>query len=195
MTDEKHDTISETSTDLGERVIGEIGSLHQELAEIRELLNRGHSVERAVEEYRYLPHDVENVFRWGFIGAWRKGRASCVHVTTTSEDDFFNDPDCSPENVAALATAFTNPNTIRVCTYLFHNGGSTREELQSKLNLSHEELDAAVVPLLEWRFVVWKDNRLDPRDSELNRQGVNYAITLMAMAKTAFAYKDRQVRK
>lgn len=195
MADEKQHTISEIKTDVDEGVMRSIGSLRNELSEIRELLHRGHSLERAVEEYRYLPLDVENAFRWGFIGAWRKGLAATVHIHTTSEDDFFDDPDCVPENVAALAAAFTNPHTIAVCTHLFRSGENTREALRSTCGLSDTELDAAVEPLVEWHFARWTDDRLEHSEPELNGQGVNYAITLIAMVKTAFAYKDRQERK
>lgn len=197
MNEETQNTVNEMDVELGERVVEEIGSIHEELSYIRELLNRGHSVDKAVEEYRYLPVDLKDAFRWGFIGAWHNGRNACVHVTTDSKDKFFDDPDCAPENVAALAAVYSNPNTIKVCLYLFHNRATatSSEELLKKLNLNQEELDTAVAPLLAWRFVVWQDDKLNSRGPELNKQGIHYAITLLAMTKTAFGYKDRQVRK
>lgn len=195
MNDENYENKSEMNMELGERVVEEIGSIHKELAHIRELISRGHSLDRAIEEYRYLPPDVEDAFRWGFIGAWGNGRRACVHIHTDSKDKFFDDPDADPEHVAALAAVFSSPNTIRVCLYLFHHRKTDREELEKELNLSSEELDEAVKPLLDWRFVVWKEGKLSHQESELNKQGVNYAVTLLAMTKTAFGYKDRQVHK
>jgi hypothetical protein len=199
MADEKQRTINRTDSGVSEGVMGEIGSLRGELAEVRELLYRGHGLERAIEEYCYLPLDLENPFRWGFIGSWGKGaRNSCVHVHTSTEEEFFDDADCSPEKVAELAMVFTNPHTVAVCIHLFRKKGQRREEIRRDCGLSDEELDAAVEPLLDWRFAAWEDDRLDyQRDAGpgLNGQGVNYAVTLAAMAQCAVAYKERQEHK
>jgi len=196
MAEEKITSRIEIGNEFGEQVMSEINSLREELVTIRQLLERSHSIDRAIEEYRFLPSNIEKPIRWGFIGAWGKGGSkSVVHAHTTTEDDFFNDPDASEENVAALVAAFTNPNTIKVCRYLFRGGERSREELKKGCSLSDEELDVAVKPLLEWRFVAWKDGRLEHKGPDLNGQGVNYAVTLIGMAKTAFAYKDRQEQK
>jgi len=202
MADEKQRTINRTDSRMGESVMGEIGSLREELAEVRELLYRGHGLERAIEEYGYLPLDLENPFRWGFIGVWGKGtrgaRNCCVHVHTSTEEEFFEDADCSPEKVAELAAVFTNPHTVAVCIHLVRKNRRTREEIRRDCNLSDEELDAAVKPLLDWRFAAWEEERLEYQEDKgpgLNRQGVNYAITLVAMAKCAVAYKERQEHK
>ena len=196
MAEEKITSRIEIGSEFGEQVMSEIGSLREELVTIRQLLERGHSIDRAIEEYRYLPSNQENPIRWGFIGAWGKGGSNCVvHLHTTTEDEYFNDPDTSEENVAALAAAFTNPNTIKVCRYLFRNREHSREEIKKGCNLNDEELDVAVKPLLEWRFVAWKDGILERSGPDLNGQGVNYAVTLIGMTKTAFAYKERQEHK
>jgi len=99
--------------------MNEIGSLREELASIRQLLEREHSLFKAIQEYNYLPSNSENPIRWGFMGVWGKGGSNSAHsIITTTEDAFFNDPQSSDENVAAFATAFTNPGTIKVCKYL-----------------------------------------------------------------------------
>ena len=203
MAEEKITSRIEIGSEFGEQVMSEIGSLREELVTIRQLLERGHSIDRAIEEYRSLPLNVKNPIRWGFLGAWGKGGSNAVtHVHTTTMDDFFNDPDASDENVATLAAVFANPNTIKICRYLFcdrETAENTREysqeELKKGCNLSDEELDAAVKPLLEWRFVAWKDGILERSGPDLNGQGVNYAVTLIGMTKTAFAYKERQEHK
>jgi len=163
----------------GEQVMSEIGSLREELATIRQLLERGHSVKRAVEEYRYLPSNVENPIRWGFIGVWGKGGSNCEYdIFTTTEDKFFDHPYASDENVAAFAKAFTNPNTIKICKYLFRSGKGSREEIKEGCNLSDEKLDAAVSPLLELHLAKWKDG-------SLIQTSHNYVVTLIGMTRSA----------
>ena len=143
-----------------------------------------HSLDRAIEEFCFLPTDIENPIRWGFIGAWEADNPNCVvSVLTTSEDDFFN-PSASDENVAVFAAVFTNPNTIKVCKYLFRNKEHSRENIKTGCNLSDEELDVAVKPLLEWFFVEWKDGKL-----ESVGHGINNVITLVLMARVAFDEK------
>ena len=188
MTDKSEQAISKSESAPGDRVTEEIGSLRRDLNEIRELLHKGHGVDRAVEEFCYLPPHLEEPFRWGFIGAWGRGN-SCVHLHTCEKDEFFADPDCAPENAAALAAVFANPDTIAVCVQLFNGGEATREGLRSSCHLDDAALDRAVAPLLEWRFAEWEEERLEHKSQELNGQGVNYAITLMEMAKTAYRYK------
>ena len=201
MADKEQHMISETQSETSDNVMGQIGSLQRDVAEIRELLYRGHGVNQAVEEYRYMPPDLEDPIRWGFIGVTggKGGSSTCVHVSTTSQDEFFDDPDCAPERVAALALAFSNPHTIAVCRHLFRGGGPTREQIMEGCGLDDAALDEAVAPLLEWRFVIWEGEQLEyrtkPGQYSLNSQGINYAITLIAITKTAFAYKDRQERK
>ena len=185
-----------SSNKFDERVMRDIGSLREELVTIRQLLERGHSLDQAIKEYCYLPSDLKNPIRFGFIGAWGKGGSnSIVHINTNTEDNYFNDPDGSDENVAALAAAFTNPNTIKVCRYLFRNRENSREDIKKGCNLSDEELDVAVKPLLEWRFVAWKDGRLEHSTSDLGEHGVYYAVMLIGFTKSAFAYKERQEQK
>lgn len=198
MAEEKITSRIEIGSEFSEQVMGEISSLREELVTIRQLLERGHSLDQAIKEYCYLPSNLKNPIRFGFIGVWGiAGENNVVHVNTNSEDDYFNDPDGCDENVAALAAAFTNPDTIKVCRYLFRERKHSffREDVKKGCNLSDEELDAAVKPLLEWRFVTWKDGRLEYLGSDLGEHGVHFAIMLIGFTKSAFAYKDRQERK
>lgn len=184
MAEEKITSRIEIDSEFSEQVMRDIGSLREELVTIRELLERGHSLDRAIEEYRYLPSNLKNPFRWGFIGAWGKGGSDyVVSIHTTTEEDFFDDPNASDKNVAALAAALTNPNTIKICRYLFRNKEHSREEIKKGCNLSDEELDAAVKPLLEWHFVHWKDEKLKVE------HGVHYVVTLIEMTKGAISHK------
>lgn len=186
MAEERIQNKIETGDEFSEKVMSEIGSLREELTAIRKLLEREHSLSKAVQEYRALSWGVEKPIRWGFIGAWGKGGSSCAtSVHSTTEEDFFDSPDAGDEGVAAFASAFTDPNTIRICKHVFREGGSSREEIKEACNLSDEELDAAVKPMIEWFFAEWKDGKLETSGPGLNGQGVNYAVTLISMAKVA----------
>jgi len=186
MAEEKVVSRIETSNEFGERVMSEITSLREELAVIRRLLELEHSLDKAIQEYCHLPSGLENPIRWGFIGAWGKGGSNrVVSVHTTSVDGYLDAPDASDEHVAAFAAAFANPNTIKICKYLFRNKECSREEIKKKCNLSDEELDAAVKPLLEWCFAAWRDGKLETSGPGINGHGINYAVTLVGMAKVA----------
>jgi hypothetical protein len=186
MSEEKITSRIEVGSEFGEKVMSEIGSLREELVTIRQLLERGHSVDRAIEEYRYLPLNLKNPIRWGFIGAWRKGGSNIdVDVLTSSEDEFFDHPYASDENVAAFAKAFTNPHTIKVSKYLFRNRERSREEIKKGCNLNDEELDTAVTPLLELHLAKWQDG-------SLIKTSHNYEVTLIGMTKTAFDPEHRK---
>ena len=170
---------TETESEFGDQVMGDISSLREELATIRQLLERGHSVNQAIEEFRYLPSHLENPIRWGFLGVWGKGGKNCeLSIHTTNEEDFFNHPQASDEKVAAFAATFSHPHTIRVCKYLFRHPPPSREELRASCKLSEEEMETALNPLLEGNFVEWQEGRLQ-------RTNPNFALTLMAMAMTA----------
>lgn len=176
----------ETHSEFSEQVMSEIGSLREELAAIRRLLELDHSLRRVMKEYCYLPPDVENPIRWGFMGAWGKGGSSSeMDVLTTSQDEFFDHPHASDENVAAFAKAFTDPNTIKIWKYLFRGGKATREEIMKGCNLTDEELDAAVKPLLEGHFAKWMGGKL-------KRTSHNYVVTLIAMTRTAVSPGHRK---
>ena len=196
----KIDRRIEVTGEFGEQVMQEIGSLREELVTIRQLLERTDAAEvsptstlqRAAQEYRRLPSGDRNAIRWGFMGAWgAAGSQGAAHlgysIMTTTQEDFFDTPRASDENVAAFAAAFTNPNTIGICKYLFRNDypyrndkKATRAEIKQGCNLNDEELDAALKPLLEWSLVEWKDDKL-----EIGPHGVNWAVTLIGMTKQA----------
>ena len=178
-------------TQLTDRVVDEIGSLRSEMAEIRTLLYRGHSLERAMEEFRYVPPGATS-FRWGFMGVWGGGRHSAHSIYTTTEEEYFDHPDARPENAAALAAALSHPPTIAVCVHLFRRGDSTREELQAACCLSADELEVAIAPLLEWRYVRWQEDKLISKGPGLCTQGLNFVVTLVGMARHSVAEQDRR---
>jgi hypothetical protein len=182
MAEEKIISRIEDGSELGERVTQDITSLREELATIRQLLERGHSIDNALAEFRYLPSDLENPIRWGFIGVWGKGGANmAVSVYTTTEEDLFNHPNASDENVAAFAATFAHPHTIKVCKYLFRNPDHSREGIKKGCNLSDEELDAAVKPLLEGHFAEWEEGKL-------KKYCHDFVVTLIAMTRTALEH-------
>lgn len=173
-------------SEFGEGVMSEINSLREELSAIRQLMEREHSLDNAMREYNYLPSNKNNLIRWGFMGAWGSGGSNHAHsVITTPMDEYFDNPPARDENVAAFAAAFTNPSTIKICKYLFRGRGRSREEIKEECKLSDAELDDAVKPLLEWRFVEWENERLENID-----HGLHYVVTLVGMAKIAVAKRD-----
>jgi hypothetical protein len=193
MAEDKIENRTETGDEFSERVMGEIGSLREEITAIRQLMEREHSLDKAVKEYRVLSSSVEKPIRWGFIGAWGKGGSSCaISVHSTTEDDYFDSPDAGDEGVAAFASAFADLNTIKICKHIFREGGRSREEIKKACNLSDEELDAAVKPMIEWYFAEWKDGKLETSGPGLNGQGVNYAVTLISMAKVAVDSREHR---
>lgn len=198
MSEERINESSETRYDL-EQIVKDICWLREEVMTIRQLLEESTgdraigSLERAVEEYRRLPSDDENAIRWGFIGAWGRGGAkgaqhAAYSIQTISIDAFL---DSTPsEEIAAFAKVFTNPNTIEICKYLFrirNKGKVEKETLKRGCNLNEEELAAALKPLLEWRFVEWKEEQL-----ETVSQGVNFALTLIEMANVGIKQKTNK---
>jgi hypothetical protein len=191
MAEEKITSRIEIGGEFGEKVMSEIGSLREELVTIRQLLERGHSIDRAIEEYRFLPSNIEKPIRWGYIGVWGKGGSNLAYsIITLPENEYFDKPQGCDENIAAFAKAFTNPNTIKVCKYLFRNGEHSRESIMKACQLSDEELDAAVKPLLEWHFAEWKDRSLESVD-----HGIYYVVTLVGMVQVAFDNKIRREQK
>ena len=76
----------------------------------------------------------------------------------------------------------------KVCKYLFRNEEHSRESIMKACQLSDEELEQALKQLLEWHFAEWKDGRLESVE-----HGVNYAVTLVGMTKTAFDNKVRRI--
>jgi len=96
-------------------------------------------------------------------------------------DDYFDEPNASDENVAKFAGAFTTPDTIKLCKYLFRNRESTsREDIRKGCGLNDEELDKAAKPLLDWNFVEWDEDIL-----KADGHGLYYAVTLVGLTKTA----------
>ena len=177
------ETIARTS----DEVVNEISSLREELVAIRQLLERGHSIQKALDEYRFLPPDLKNPIRWGVVGVWGKGGANTAHsIYTTTEEQYFSEPNASDENVAALAAAFTNPDTIKVCKYLFRNHeNASRDDIKEKCALSDEQFDAAINPLLENHLIQWKEDKLESFSF-----GVIFAVTLVGLTKTAIEHGD-----
>ena len=151
------------------------------------------SVQRAVKEFRRLPEDDERMIRWGFIGAFGKdGVDGAEHwacsIHTMKQEEYFNGPNASDENIAVFADAFTNPHTIRICKHLFFRQGNektTREEIKRECDLTNKELDAALEAFLEWRFVAWAGEEL-----LILGHGMNWVITLIGMTKEAINQRD-----
>lgn len=104
------------------------------------------------------------------------------------QEEYFDTPEVSDENVAFFADAFTNPHTIRICKYLFFRQGNenaTREELKKECNLSDEELVTALKAFLDWRFVAWEGEEL-----LMLGHGMNWVVTLIGMTKEAINQRD-----
>lgn len=190
------DSRIEISRKFGEQVTQDIISVREELATIRQLLKRldsGDSIAQAMNEFRKLPIDDKPLIRWGFMGCWGSGEADipehlAYSIHTMKQEEYFNSPETSSENVAAFADAFTNPHTIQICKHLFFRQGNenvTREEIKRECNLSDEELDAALKAFLDWRFIAWNGEEL-----LILGQGMNWAITLIGMTREAINQRN-----
>ena len=196
------DSKIEISRKFGEQVTQDIISVREELASIRQVLDRldrddpsstSDSVQRAYNEFRRLPEDDERMIRWGFLGAFGKGGVdgaehSACSIHTMKQEEYFNSPDASDENIAVFADAFTNPHTIRICKYLFFrqdNEKATRDEIKRECNLTNKELDAGLEAFLDWRFVAWKGEEL-----LMLGHGMSWVITLIGMTKEAINQRD-----
>ena len=188
------DSRIEISRKFGEQVTQDIISVREELATIRQLLKRldpGDSIAQAINEYRKLPLGDEQMIRWGFMGCWGSADSPehlAYSIHTMKQEEYFDTPEVSDENVAFFADAFTNPHTIRICKYLFFRQGNenaTREELKRECNLSDEELVAALKAFLDWRFVAWEGEEL-----LMLGHGMNWVVTLIGMTKEAINQRD-----
>ncbi len=179
-----------------DRLVEEVGSLRSEISALRKIVEARKSVpggpegaiERAGAEYRILPGGSEDAFRWGFLGAWGKASPEgashlSMSIHTTTIDSFFATR--SEEEVAEFAGVFANPDTLRICSCVFRNGGRVgKQALTTSCELDDDAFLRAVTPLLEWHLVEWKGDWV-----EACGQGVNYAITLTGMAIEGYKQK------
>lgn len=187
---EKIENLIDFNKELDEKVTREIDSLREELITIRHLLEQSYSPDqpltqsdqfsRVFQEYRKFPPDAKNPIRWGFIGAWGRGGAHlAMSVLSTSVDTFLAKN--SNKAVAAFAQVFSDPRVIGICKCLFRSEDPVpREQVKQVCNLNDAELDTALEPMLEWRFVRWQDDKL-----QKIAHGVNWAITLIGMTSEA----------
>ncbi|MDE0299224.1 MAG: RNA polymerase sigma factor [Candidatus Poribacteria bacterium] len=201
------DSRIEISRKFGEQVTQDIISVREELAVIRQLLERldpspsppaKDTVEQAVKEFRQIPEDDGQMIRWGTIGAFGEvGADGAQHmaasILTMKQEEYFNSPDADDENVAVLADAFTNSHTIRIFKHLFFFGNekNSREDIRSECNLSDEELDAALEAFLDWGFAEWKDDQ----SLVYTSHGMNWVITLVGMTKAAIYHRETGIEK
>ena len=187
---EKIENLIDFNKELGGKVTKEIDLLREELITIRHLLEQSYSpdqslpqsdqLSRVFQEYRKFPLDTEDPIRWGFMGAWGRGGAHlATSVVSTSVDNFLSKN--SDETVAAFARVFSDPRVIGICKFLFRREDPVlREQVKQACDLSDEELDTALEPMLEWHFVRWQDNKL-----QKIAHGVNWAMTLIGMTSEA----------
>lgn len=194
---EKVESLIDFNKEVGGKVTKEIGLLREELTAIRHLLEQSYSpdqlpshsdqIPRYAQEYRKFPIDAEDPIRWGFMGAWGRGGAHlAMSVLSTSVDTFLAKN--SNETVAGFAQVFSDPRVIGICKCLFNSEDPVpREQVKQACNLSDEELDAALKPMLEWYFVRWQDNKL-----QKIAHGVNWAMTLIEMTSEARNERHKQ---
>ena len=171
-----------------DRLLEQVGEIGKQLSAIQnqktpaERAGPSGSVERAAAEFRHLPNSSEAAFRWGFLGAWgmdtgpQGAQHACTSVHTTTLDSFLSAR--TPEEVAAFAGIFTQPETVRLCMCVFQHGGKIdKKALTEACELDDDSFLQAIKPLLEWHLVEWKGERV-----ESCRQGVNFAITLTGLS-------------
>ena len=131
----------------------EIGSLREKVDQILKALNAKNDCDPEViwEEIHRYPTDGQDFVRCAMIGLIRGDEYSRFGqaIFTTRVDNIFDNPNTTPEKVAAFVSQLANPALIDVCRRM-SQGYRCRSELKMICDLTDDELDNALEPLLEW---------------------------------------------
>ena len=109
-------------------------------------------------------------------------------IFTTHVDNIFDNPNTTPEKVAAFVSHLANSVLIDVCRRM-SQGYRCRSELKMICNLTDDELDNALQPLLEWGFL-----KQEQRDGELilleEGPGIRFIIPLIFLTQETLRLKE-----
>ena len=106
---------------------------------------------------------------------------SSTNIRTTDMEHFFSTTD---EEVLDFIKLYNNPDVLSVMRQLFY-GAKTKEELLKACQLTEEQFNAAINPLVEARLLEW-DVSEKKRGKVLKGKGhgINNFITLLLVAFT-----------
>ena len=170
----------------------EISSLREKVDQILKALNAKNDCDPEVimEEIHRYPNDGQDFVRCAIIGLIRGDEysRSGQAILTTRVDDIFDNPNTAPEKVAAFVSQLANPALIDVCRRM-SQGYRYRSELKMICNLTEDELDNALEPLLEWGFLKWKQEEDEPSLHE-EGPGIRFIIPLIFLTQEARRLKE-----
>ena len=160
----------------------DIDSLREKVDLILDALNvkkeRSPDPEVIMDEMHNHP-DGEDFIRCAIIAliGGEEYSRSAYTIITTRVDNIFDNPNATPEKVATFLSQLADPHRIDVCRRAFQ-GYRTRSQLKAVCNLTDEELDNALQPLLEWEFLRWEQEEDEPRLHE-GGPGIRFIIPLI----------------
>ena len=170
----------------------EIGSLREKVDQILKALKVKNECDPEVimEEIHRYPNDGQDFVRGAIIGLVRGDEYSRSGQTilTTRVDSIFDNPNTTPEKVAAFVSQLADPARIDVCRRVCQ-GFQARSELKTICNLTDGALDNALQPLLEWGFLKWEQ-----QEGELSLleegPGIRFIIPLIFLTQETLRLKE-----
>ena len=172
------------------QVRNDIGSLREKVDLILEALNVKNELKPdpeviMQEMHRHSP-EGEDFIRCAIvalIGGEEYSR-SAYTILTTRVDNIFDNPNTTPEKVAAFLSQLADPHRIDVCRRTFQ-GYRSRSALRTVCNLTDGELDNALQPLLEWGFLKWEQEEEDEPRLHDEGPGIRFIIPLIFLTQEA----------
>ena len=170
----------------------EISSLREKVDQILKALNVKNECDPDVimEEIHRYPKDGQDFVRCAMIGLIRGDEYSRSGHTihTTRMDNIFDNPNTTPEKVAAFVSQLADPVRIDVCRRVCQ-GYQARSELKTICNLTDDELDNALQPLLEWGFLKWEQHQNELSLLE-DGPGIRFIIPLIFLTQETLRLKE-----
>jgi hypothetical protein len=183
----QEDSTSINTHEFRRQVREEIGSLREKVDLILEALNVKKELkpdpEVIMKEMHQHSPDGEDFIRCAIIAliGGEEYSRSAYTILTTRVDNIFDNPNTTPEKVATFLSQLADPHRIDVCRRTFQ-GYRSRSELKAVCNLTDDELDSALQPLLEWEFLRWEDEEDEPRLHD-EGPGIRFIIPLIFLTQ------------
>ena len=170
----------------------EINSLREKVDQILKALNVKNDCDPEVimEQIHRYPNEGQDFVRCAIVGLIRADEysRSGQAILTTRVDNIFDNPNTTPEKVAAFVSQLADPALIDVCRRM-SQGYRCRSELKTICNLTEDELDNALEPLLEWGFLKWKQEEDEPSLHE-EGPGIRFIIPLIFLTQETLRLKE-----
>ena len=168
------------SEEFRDEIRSDISGIREEIEEIREILDTQFSLDNAIRRIHHLRDN--NSIRWGIIGAYQfeKGhKMSVTNIRTTDLDNYFT---TTNEEVLDFIKVYNNAEALTVMRQLFY-GAKTKKELLKSCQLTEEQFDNAIDPLVEAGLLEWAES--EQKNDEVLKgkgHGLNNLLTIMLMA-------------